>query len=371
MAMLNSNQIVSLVKAVGTRKTVLIEGENGIGKTALFERFKQDPDFAGYHFIGPVDCQQMSDGSVWMPDLDREAGVSRELPNERFGVSRNNQKGVAGSKPVFIFLDEIAKIRQFMKDVLAPVIYERRVGNFHMPEGSIVVCATNLTAEGLGDSLQAHFRTRLIKVQMAKPVASEWNAFMQDHPDSNAEVMAFVEEYPNLFDSFVDYEAGGKYAGKDQERDNNRIYNPRIPQDGYASPRTLHTACIVVNQMQHIDNDTLQAALEGTVGKPTAEALAAYIRFGNENPSFSSVVNDPHNAKLAESPTAQIVMVFKLSTSVTTREEAAAATTYVKRMREEMQSLFCRTVGNSTKIALFTTVTPFKDMLAANRIFIA
>jgi len=40
----------------------------------------------------PLIARQLSDGSVWMPDIDREMGVSRELPNERFGVNRDNQR---------------------------------------------------------------------------------------------------------------------------------------------------------------------------------------------------------------------------------------------------------------------------------------
>ena len=148
---LNHAQVLSLVAAVGHKRTVIVEGENGIGKTALFHALKRMPKFANHIAVDPIDCTQLSDGSVWMPDLDRENGVSRELPNERFGVSKFNQRGVNGSTPILVGLDEIAKAPQFIKNVLAPIIYERRVGNFHMPEQSVVVCFTNLAIAGLGD----------------------------------------------------------------------------------------------------------------------------------------------------------------------------------------------------------------------------
>ena len=106
---LNHKQVVSLIKAIGASRTVLVEGEAGIGKTAMLYEFRNDPAFAGYHIIDPIDCTQLSDGSVWMPDIDRENGISRELPNERFGVSKSSQKGINGSKPIIICLDEIAK----------------------------------------------------------------------------------------------------------------------------------------------------------------------------------------------------------------------------------------------------------------------
>jgi hypothetical protein len=367
---LSFTQTVNLIKAVGDKRTVIVKGENGIGKTALFHHLKRDPAFADYIHVDPIDCTQLSDGSVWMPDIDREIGVSRELPNERFGVSRVNQKGINGARPALIFLDEIEKARQFIKDVLAPIVYERRVGNYHMPEGSVVFCATNLSAEGLGDSMQAHLRNRLTVVHMRKPTLAEWTAYEMSRPDSSPEVLAFVEEYPKLFDSFMDYESGGKYSGKNQENDNPFIFNPRISQGAYASPRSLSAASLVVNRKHLMDTETMQAALEGTVGESTAEALAAYIRFGSDNPSFDDVRRDPMTAKVATAPVAQIVMAFKLAANVQDRDDAQAATQYVMRLREEMQVMFARTVANSTKCAMFATVAAFQKLLADSRIYV-
>jgi len=190
---LTHSQVVSLIAAIGHKRTVIVEGENGIGKTALFHSLRKLPKFANHIAVQPIDCTQLSDGSVWMPDLDRENGVSRELPNERFGVSAHNQFGVNNSKPIMVMLDEIAKAPQFIKNVLAPIIYERRVGNLGMPEGSVVFCATNLAVEGLGDSIQAHLRNRLVFVKMRKSASDEWVKWATDngvHPM----VIAFVNK---------------------------------------------------------------------------------------------------------------------------------------------------------------------------------
>lgn len=79
--LLSHKQVTNLIKAVGATRTVLIEGEAGSGKTAIAHEFKNDPFFANHVIVEPIDCTQLSDGSVWMPDIDREEGVSRELPN--------------------------------------------------------------------------------------------------------------------------------------------------------------------------------------------------------------------------------------------------------------------------------------------------
>ena len=364
--LLSFTQVVNLIKAVGDKRTVIVEGENGIGKTALFYALRNDPKFQDHIAVDPVDCTQLSDGSVWMPDIDKENGISRELPNERFGVNKHNQKGINGAKPALVFLDEIAKAPQFIKNVLAPIVYERRVGNYHMPEGSVVFCATNLSVEGLGDSIQAHLRNRLTFVKMRKPTADEWINWAADAGVA-PEVIAFVHMYPQVMDSFMDYEDGGKYHGKALEKDNPYIFNPRASQIGYATPRSLVAASDIIKVMDGFDTETLNAALSGTVGESTAVDMSAAVRFGRSLPLFERVVKDPEGTEVPDNPTAQIVQTFQFVTRTTNRDEAEAVTKYVQRMRNEMQSLFVNTVARSTRIAQFATVPTFGKMLADNK----
>ena len=366
---LSASQVVSLIAAVGDKRTVIVEGENGIGKTALFHALRKLPKFADHIAVQPIDCTQLSDGSVWMPDLDRENGVSRELPNERFGVSAFNQLGVNNSKPILVGLDEIAKAPQFIKNVLAPIIYERRVGNLSMPEGSVVVCFTNLSIEGLGDSIQAHLRNRLVFVKMRKPSCDEWVKWATDN-GINPMVIAFVNNEPRVMQSFLDYEKGGMFEGKDLSKDNGFIFNPKSMQLAYATPRSLVAASDILDAgLGVLDDDTLEAALVGTVGATTAEALASFIRFGREICEYSRVIKSPDTAPLSDNPTAQLIQVFQFVTRVADRTEAEAIVKYVWRMRAEMQSIFCNTVATSQRVALFATINEFGRMLAEHKIF--
>ena len=366
---LSASQVVSLVAAIGDKRTVIVEGENGIGKTALFHALRKLPKFADHIAVQPIDCTQLSDGSVWMPDLDRENGVSRELPNERFGVSAFNQLGVNNSKPILVGLDEIAKAPQFIKNVLAPIIYERRVGNLSMPEGSVVVCFTNLSIEGLGDSIQAHLRNRLVFVKMRKPSCDEWVKWATDN-GINPMVIAFVNNEPRVMQSFLDYEKGGMFEGKDLSKDNGFIFNPKSMQLAYATPRSLVAASDILDAgLGVLDDDTLEAALVGTVGATTAEALASFIRFGREICEYSRVIKSPDTAPLSDNPTAQLIQVFQFVTRVADRTEAEAIVKYVWRMRAEMQSIFCNTVATSQRVALFATINEFGRMLAEHKIF--
>jgi hypothetical protein len=366
---LSASQVVSLVAAIGDKRTVIVEGENGIGKTALFHALRKLPKFADHIAVQPIDCTQLSDGSVWMPDLDRENGVSRELPNERFGVSAFNQLGVNNSKPILVGLDEIAKAPQFIKNVLAPIIYERRVGNLSMPEGSVVVCFTNLSIEGLGDSIQAHLRNRLVFVKMRKPSADEWVKWATDN-GVNPMIIAFVSNEPRVMQSFLDYEKGGMFEGKDLSKDNGFIFNPKSMQLAYATPRSLVAASDILDAgLGVLDDDTLEAALVGTVGATTAQALSSFIRFGREICEYSRVIKSPDTAPLSDNPTAQLIQVFQFVTRVADRTEAEAIVKYVWRMRAEMQSIFCNTVATSQRVAMFATINEFGRMLAEHKIF--
>ena len=366
---LSFTQTVNLIAAVGHKRTIIVEGENGIGKTALFHALKKLPKFANHIAVDPIDCTQLSDGSVWMPDLDRENGISRELPNERFGVSKHNQRGVNGSRPILVMLDEIAKAPQFIKNVLAPIVYERRVGAYHFVEGSVVFAGTNLSIEGLGDSIQAHLKNRLIFVKMRKPTAEEWVEWATD-AGVNATVIAFVYNEPRVMASFLDYEKGGNFEGKNMSKDNGFVFNPKSVQDSYATPRSLVAAGDILDEgLGVLDDATLEAALCGAVGATTAEAMASFIRFGKDICDYSRVIADPDKAPISNNPTAQLIQIFQFVSRVADRSEAEAIVKYVWRMRAEIQSIFCNTVATSQSVSMFATINEFGRMLEKHKIF--
>ena len=370
---LKRKQVLSLIKAIGHKRTVLVEGEAGCGKTAMHYELAADPAFKGYYTPKPVDCTQLSDGSVWMPDLDRSRGVSRELPNERWGVNDENHKGVVGARPALLCLDEIGKTRQFIKDVLAPIVYERRVGNYEMPEGSVVFGCTNLTDEGLGDNMQAHLRNRLIIVQMDKPTKDEWVRDFAVPQELDAYVIAAVETYPMVFGSFMDYRQGGAHAGKTIARENPYIRDPaNVAQEQVVTPRSLHAASDVMLAREGLDDVTLQGALAGTIGAAFAANVMSMMRFGEQLPAYARVIADPAGAPLPTNPTAQVVQCFQLIKQVQDKEEAEAAAEYVQRMRAEMKGLFVNTVANSNngRMTAFAMSATFNDMLRENRDFL-
>lgn len=364
MNALNRKQVLELIKAVGPHRTVLVQGTAGSGKTSILYDIASDPAFAGHHVVNPIDCTQMSDGSIWVPDLDREAGVSRELPNERFGVHNGNHRDVDGSCPVVICLDEIAKARQAIKDMLAPILYEHRVGDYYMPKGSIVFACTNLGAEGLGDTMQAHLRDRVMVVTMRNPTATEWIENFAIPQSLHPAVIACCTEYPQVFESFTDYEPDGPKHGENLARTNPYIFNPRAVQDKWVTPRSLHATSDLLNHGGGLDEETLRFAAEGTVGRAFTALLMAYVRFGKSLPAFGAIVNDPLGTAVPTNPGALVMLAFKLITQTQDHHEADAVAQYMNRVQGDAKLLFTRNVSNnSKKMGIFAKSATFTQML--------
>lgn len=367
---LNHKQVYAFIKALGADRTIIVQGEMGTGKTAMQKEFMADPAFAKYHVLKPIECTQLSDGDLTMLDIDREAGVSRSLPNERFGVHKGNQKGINGAKPLLLCFDEVGKVPQRIVNMIAAPLYERRFGEYELPEGSIVYGCTNLSLESLGDLIPAHIRNRVVVINMRKPTQKEW---VQDFAIPNRlspEIIAATEMFPQVFDSFTDYAAGGKYAGRPIAKENAYIHNPADGgQEGCVTGRSLHAASDLVYAAQAagLDDDTLQAGLDGAVGIPFGRQLTSFIRFGRDIPAFERVVNDPTGTPLSSNPTAQIVQVFQFITRATNTEHVSGVVTYVARMRSEMQALFINSVAQSSALGLYVKNAEFGAMLRDNR----
>lgn len=370
---LSFDQIANAIMHGGHERTIIVEGPFGIGKTAIYHALRRkalaDPNHPLHNHIwtGVLDCTQLSDGSIWMPDVDKELGTSRELPNERFGVNRTNQKGVPNSRPVVIMADEIAKAPQYVKNMLAPIFYERRVGNYELPDGSLVWGATNMAIEGLGDLIQPHLRNRVTTLQMRAPTAEEWvNNFAVPHK-LHPTLIAFVHAFPKVLDTFLDYREGGKYGKRDLAKDNPFIYNPALMGDACSTPRSLHAVSDWMHNCEgKVDDDTLMSLIAGTAGVALSKEILAFIRYGRDIPTFQEVVKDPKKAPVPKAPTSQIVQVFQLVTCIETSEQADAVAKYVRRteFKDEMRSLFITVAARTANSGTFLNAKEWVKLLA-------
>jgi hypothetical protein len=237
-----------------------------------------------------------------------------------------------------------------------------------MPHGSYVFGCTNLSAEGLGDSMQAHLRDRIIPVVMRKPTAQEWIEDFAVPRNLHHAIIGAAHEYPAAIGgSFMDYEPDGQWHGQDQQRHNPHIFNPRVVQDKWVTGRSLHAASDLLKRGGGLDEQTLQAGLEGALGRSFTALLMALVRFGNSLPAHGHICADPQHTPIPANPAAQVLLAFKLITQTEDRLQAEAVAHYMSRITGDAKLLFARNVSNNTKkMGIFGRSEAFTKLLAAS-----
>lgn len=312
-----------------------LEGEAGIGKSSIKDLIMEQLGDQ-YHWVY-FDCAQKDLGDIAMPATNRELRVTEYFPNAIFEF----QSG----KPLVICLDEFSKAFRPVQNMLHPLLesYNPRLGDVPLPEGSIIFLTGNIGSMGVGDVLKAHTLNRVTTVRVRKPTSDEWIQNWAIHNNIEPAILHYVKETPQVFASFE--EPG--------EENNERIFNPKHPEQPFVSGRSLARASEIVAARDKYTHNALLVALRGTLGLKAAQELANSIKFQDMLPSLASVVQQPTKAKLVDDPSALMVMVYKVASAVTA-DTLDPIVTYMDRTGQEYLSLFFLNVAKSKKQHILT-----------------
>jgi hypothetical protein len=338
-------QAANLIKS-NPETRFLLQGEPGIGKSSLLRSIA---DSLGYEYAY-IDVPNMDLGDIAMPVIDHETRTTRYYPNARFKVHEG--------KPLVIMLDEFTKGADPVKNMLHPMLEKAnpRLGDLSLTDQTIVFLTGNLTTDGVGDSLKAHSRNRLVPVTIQKPNAEEWIEWALNK-GLEAEVIAWVNRFPHVLASYTDPAQG----------DNPYIYNPRKPMNAFVSPRSLETASNIVRSRKHLDADTVIAALTGALGESGARDMQAYIEFSDQLPTWEATIKDPKNTSVPTSPGACAIVAFGAIARVT-KETMTPFMEYLERFEPEWQAVFVINIAKTpTKQAIAFSCKAFSDWVAKNQ----
>lgn len=320
VAKLSFNECVSALKCDGHKVTHMFEGEPGIGKSALGKTVAAE---LGRDFVY-LDIANMSLGDLMYPVPDRERKCMEFYPNEIFKLHEQ--------KPCVIMLDEWTKGSKEVKNMTLPLVLERRLGSVPLHPETIVFSTGNMTRDGVGDSIQAHQKNRFTAVTMRKPTADEWIDNFALNNNVHPVVIAFVNEYPQVMESYMDMD-------ETQLNENGYIFNPRKQQSAYVSPRSLQFGSDVIWTKDQKTVDTLLAQLTGQLGAAGAADLLNFVRMNEELPPLAAVIADPEGATLPTKPTNRLLLTFSLLVR-SDKDNVASIIKYMSRMNNEMQALF-------------------------------
>ena len=324
MYALNLEQSAQLIEAIGHMRTVLMQGDIGTGKSStLGELSARKPTHHGVYF----DCTTKDLGDMMIPSLQSiEAdGCVRMIPNEELGVHLK--------QPVILMIDEFGKANPSVKNAMLRLMLERKIGSYSLHPDSIVFATTNKGSEGVGDMLPPHARNRMTVIQVRKTDHMDWIEWGINN-GIDATLLGWVKDNPQLMASFEDV--------KDPD-ENPYIFHPQQQRAAFVTPRSLHAASDILKQREAFDDQTLTAALMGTIGDRGAMDLMSFVKLADQLPSLQSVKDDPKNAKVPDSAAAICMVVYRTLAALE-KDWLNAWMDYLPRLDTEAQALFANGV---------------------------
>ena len=345
---LNLEQTAELVTHVGPKRTVLVEGHMGTGKSSLLgiiannlnakkqetesaaetETETEAPKKSGVKYTAfYCDCTTKDVGDIMLPvihEVDQSGKFVRFVTNEELGAHTN--------KPVIIMLDEFGKCNRAVQNALRRLMLERKIGAYTLHEDSIVFATTNLGAENVGDVMEAHKRNAIISVRMKKPTAEDWIVNFGFLNDLHAAVLGFAKEYPQIMDSFEDV----------SPEDNPYIFHPKEVRAAFVTPRSLHTASDILKTCEGVvDKFTLQAALMGAIGPRAGADLMAFVTMVGQLHSIDDIKRNPEGLDVPSSSAAVIMTVSKVLGAMDS-QLINPWMKFLRRLPKEAQAMFAR-----------------------------
>jgi hypothetical protein len=360
MSLYNSitlRQASDLIAAVGDQQTVLVQGEMGIGKSAILKMLKGKPELKDAFFCY-VDITTKDVGDFIVPkikDIDGQ-DVCSFIPNEEFGFHFKGKK-------VVMMLDEIGKARGGVLNATLRLMNERSLGTYTLAEGSIVFATTNLQVEGIGDNVPPHARNRVTTVRVSKSNAPTWIEDYAIPHGLHPVIIGAVSEYPEMFASFEQYE---------RPEQNTYINDPRTVRTAFVTHRSMERASHIYERARILGDDVLCHALAGTVGEKAMHNILTMDKMDSQLTAWDDLIKSPETAIVPTSAAASCMLVTKAVQRID-KTSINAWMKFMNRLPKEAQGLFARSVMSETcpKRPIATSCADFAVWAAQNNFLFA
>ena len=237
------NELLEVLLNVAPNRPVFIWGAPGIGKSALVEKFARE---VGMPCVSMLGSQLAPEDIIGIPQI--QDGVSAFLP----------PKMIARKEPYILFLDELNACSQEVQKAFYSLIYDRRVGEYYLPEGSIVIGAGNRASDNaIVKTMSSALLNRMFHVQL-KPNVDQWLTWGYEeglHP--------YVLEYI-------------------QQRPDHLFSEPPKTEEPFSTPRSWHMLSDGINsyavEEREISEDILKMLAYGCLTASHAGMFLAFTK---------------------------------------------------------------------------------------------
>lgn len=167
---IDQNQLKELLLQIGLVRPVFIWGAPGIGKSAIVEQFAAE---LGLPCVCLTGSQLAPEDLIGVPQIVN--GTSVFCP----------PRCLVQKEPFCLFLDELNACSLEVQKAFYSLILERRIGEYHLPDGSIVIGAGNrMQDNAITRQLPSALINRMVHVELrpSSRVWLEWAAENGIHP---------------------------------------------------------------------------------------------------------------------------------------------------------------------------------------------
>lgn len=222
------NDLLDILLNVATVRPVFIWGAPGIGKSALVEKFAHE---VGLDCVSLLGSQLAPEDIIGIPQIKGE--TSEFLP----------PKMIARKVPYVLFLDELNACSQEVQKAFYSLIHEKRIGEYYLPSGSIVIGAGNRAQDSaIVKTMSSALINRMFHVQL-KADPRQWILWAHE-----------ADLHPWIIDYIT-------------QRPDHLFSEPPKTEEPYSTPRSWHML-----------SDALKEY--GAGKKPVSEEMLRMITYG-------------------------------------------------------------------------------------------
>ncbi|MEI6045486.1 MAG: MoxR family ATPase [Chloroflexota bacterium] len=233
-------QLADLLLNVAPHRPVFIWGPPGIGKSALVQEFATEIGLACVSLLG---SQLAPEDIIGVPQIIGE--TSRFCP----------PRMIAREEPYCLFLDELNACSQEVQKAFYSLIHERRIGEYCLPKGSIVIGAGNRVQDSaIVKPMSSALLNRMLHVQL-KVSHRDWLEWAHKN-----EIHTWVIEYI-------------------QTRPDHLWSQPPKHEEPFSTPRSWHMLSdALYGYGNQLDDNWLEVLAFGCLSPHHATQFKAFVR---------------------------------------------------------------------------------------------
>lgn len=237
---LTQNTLMDFLLNVAIVRPVFIWGAPGIGKSSLVEKFAGE---VGMECVSLLGSQLAPEDIIGVPQI--VDGCSKFFP----------PRMIVRQEPYVLFLDELNACSQEIQKSFYSLINDRRVGEYHLPEGSVVIGAGNRAQDAaIVRPMSSALINRMVHVELAVSADDwlEWAYSAGIHP------------------LVTDYIA---------QRPDHLWAKPPKTEEAFSTPRSWHMLSDALKQYgEGVSDQQIEMLAAGTLSPAHATQFRAFIK---------------------------------------------------------------------------------------------